>query len=107
MGDGPVPHAHDLELLCVYLLVTPLTMLKTNEWVRPCKARFWRWSSGRSTVKVDSSCRTVIAPGSERDRVPWGPVTVTSLSSTFTLTPLGTSMGALPTRDISSLLYQT
>jgi hypothetical protein len=39
--------------------------------------------------------------------VPLGPVTVARVPSTLTSTPLGTSMGSLPIRDIERPLYQT
>src|SRR5688572_12011420 len=75
-------------------------MLLTSERVRPCSARFRRWSSGRSTRSVPSSWRTVISPGSSRSRLPCGPFTATRRPSTLTSTPEGTAMGERPIRLI-------
>src|SRR4029077_1238752 len=74
---------------------TPVTMLATSERVSPCSARDVRESSGRSTRRTESSWRTVIGCGTDRDSVPCGPVTLTSLSDRVTLTPDGIGMGAL------------
>ena len=85
--------------------VTPATMLATSERVSPCRARFWRWSSGRSTTRTSPSWRTVMAAGTARASSPCGPVTVTVLSSPrATVTPEGTGMGDRPIRDISGHL---
>src|SRR3954453_520787 len=73
-------------------------MLLTSERVRPCSARFWRSSFGRSTSSVDSSWRTVISPGISRSRLPWGPFTRTTRPSSVMSTPEGTGMGDLPMR---------
>src|ERR1700676_4840296 len=87
--------------------VTPATMLATNDRVRPCRARFWRWSSGRSSTRTSPSWRMLMAAGTARASSPWGPLTVTVLSSpTATDTPDGTVIGERPTRDISGYLRQ-
>src|SRR5262249_4462160 len=71
--------------------------------VRPCRARFWRSSSGRST-------RTTLALSSKTTRMlgctacaslPLGPSTATCPSLIDTLTPPGTATRCLPTRDIA------
>src|SRR5947209_7311280 len=77
-------------------------MLFTSERVRPCWARFWRSSSGRSTSNWSSSWRTVMTPGMARSSEPRGPATVMRRSLTVTVTPLGTGIGAFPMRLISS-----
>src|SRR5688500_14769298 len=84
----------------VYPAVTRTPMLFTSERVRPCRARFWRSSFGRSTKIVESSWRTVISPGISRSRLPWGPFTRTTRPSSVTSTPEGTGMGDLPMRLI-------
>jgi hypothetical protein len=84
--------------------VTPTTMLLTRVRVRPCSERFCRSSFGRSTMSCDSSWRTVMAPGMPRERVPFGPFTVTCAPSMATSTPPGTAMGALPIRDMTNPL---
>src|SRR5580765_4878117 len=77
-------------------------MLFTSERVRPCWARFSRSSSGRSTSSWLSSWRIWITPGMLRSSEPFGPATVIWRSLIVTVTPLGTGIGALPIRDISS-----
>src|SRR5947208_17025076 len=75
-------------------------MLLTSERTRPCSARFWRSSFGRSTSSVLSSWRMVIGSGTVRERVPCGPLTVTAPGASVTSTPLGRGMGERPTRDM-------
>src|SRR5687768_3498839 len=77
-------------------------MLLTSERLRPCSARLWRWSSGRSTSSVPSSWRRVISPGSSRSSVPCGPLTATRRPSIVMSTPEGTGMGERPTRLIAA-----
>src|SRR3954447_23553613 len=71
-------------------------MLFTSDRMRPCRARFWRSSLGRSTINVESSWRTVISPGRARASVPCGPFTVTRPLLTCTSTPLGIAIGERP-----------
>src|SRR4051794_19238372 len=81
-----------------YSSFTPCTMLLTRDRTRPWRARFWRSSSGRSTMSSSPSWRIVMAPspGMSRSRVPFGPLAVTWTPLTVTSTPLGTGMGLLP-----------
>src|SRR5579885_2150994 len=81
---------------------TPVTMLATSERVRPCSARFCRSSSGRSTIRVASSWRTVISPGRSRSSCPCGPLTAMRPPLIVTLTPEGTVIGLRPTRLIAA-----
>src|SRR5688500_7999487 len=82
-------------------------MLLTSERLRPCNARLWRWSSGRSTSSVPSSWRTLISPGSSRSSVPCGPFTATRRPSIVTSTPDGTGMGERPIRLIGASPHVT
>src|SRR5262245_29912868 len=77
-------------------------MLATSERVRPCSARFSRSSSGRVITRSSPSRATVMVSGASCSSVPFGPFTVTRLPEIVTSTPLGTGMGILPIRDISS-----
>src|SRR6478735_2328109 len=79
-------------------------MLFTRERTRPCMARLWRSSSGRSTSSSAPSWRMVMVPGISRSSEPLGPLTVTWRSATVTSTPLGTGTGAFPIRDMGALL---
>src|SRR5688500_9147634 len=81
---------------------TPTTMLLTSDRTRPCMARFWRSSFGRSTSSSSPSWRKVISPGMSRSRVPFGPFTVSWRPAIVTSTPLGTGMGDLPIRLMTS-----
>src|SRR5215210_3523851 len=65
------------------------------------RARLMRSSSGRLTSRTPSLFATVIGVATVCDRVPLGPLTVTSWSSMATSTPDGTSIGSLPIRDMS------
>src|SRR4051812_41039460 len=78
-------------------------MLFTSERTRPCRARLWRSSLGRSTSSVASSWRMVIGSGIDRESVPCGPLTEMVPGAIVTSTPLGTGMGLRPMRDISGL----
>src|SRR5688500_17178375 len=76
-------------------------MLLMSVRVRPWSERLVRSSSGRLTSRMPSSpLATVIGDAMVCDRVPLGPLTVTSESSIATSTPDGTAMGSLPMRDM-------
>src|SRR6478609_5387140 len=75
-------------------------MLLTRVRVRPCRALLWRSSSGRLTSRTPSPCSTVIGAATVWDRVPLGPLTVTSGPSMAMSTPDGTATGSLPIRDM-------
>src|SRR6478752_6664058 len=75
-------------------------MLLTRVRVRPCRALLWRSSSGRLTSRTPSPCSTVIGAATVWDRVPLGPLTVTSGPSIAMSTPDGTATGSLPIRDM-------
>src|SRR6478735_3205881 len=76
-------------------------MLLMSVRVRPWSERLLRSSSGRCTSRMPSSpLATVIGAAMVCDRVPLGPLTVTSDSSIATSTPDGTAMGSLPMRDM-------
>src|SRR5687768_7507126 len=78
-------------------------MLAIRVRVRPCRDLLMRSSFGRATSRAPSSPRaTVMGAATVCDRVPLGPLTVTTLSSTATSTPDGTVMGSLPIRDMLS-----
>ena len=58
-------------------------------------------SLGRSRVRTLPSCLRVISRFTAWVKVPFGPFTVTVLSSsTVTVTPAGTVIGSFPIRDI-------
>src|SRR5919112_2940069 len=76
-------------------------MLLIRVRVRPCRARLLRSSSGRLTSSTPSLFSTLIGLATVCDKVPLGPLTVTSWSSMATSTPDGTSIGSLPIRDMS------
>src|SRR5690242_10107686 len=77
-------------------------MLLMSVRVSPCRALLRRSSSGRWTSSTPSSARaTVIGSATVWLRVPFGPLTVTTLSSSATSTPDGTGTGSLPMRDIA------
>src|SRR5690606_36228243 len=76
-------------------------MLASRARVRPWSARDSRLSSERAALSTPSSSEIVIRSGRRRLNSPFGPFTVTCGPSTFTSTPEGTVMGALPTRLIS------
>src|SRR6266542_3094968 len=84
-------------------LVTPSTMLAIRLRVRPCRARFWRSSSGRVTLTVlpASSYSMRMFAWTGTSSLPLGPSTKTLPSATRTLTPAGTAIGCLPMRDIA------
>src|SRR6478736_5079772 len=68
---------------------------------RPCSAFERRSSSGRLTSRTPSSpFSTVIGWATTCDRVPFGPLTVTSWPAIWTSTPPGTRTGSLPIRDM-------
>ena len=99
--DGPTVVVKGPKGTLSHTLVTPTTMLLISVRVRPCRARLCRSSSGRFTSSAPSSARsTVIGEATAWLRVPFGPFTVTTLSSTVTSTPAGTGTGSLPMRDI-------
>src|SRR6478736_8066530 len=75
-------------------------MLLTRVRVRPCRALLWRSSSGRLTSRTPSPCSTTIGDATVWDRVPLGPLTVTSGPSMAMSTPDGTATGSLPIRDM-------
>src|SRR3954454_23075179 len=75
-------------------------MLLTRVRVSPCRALLWRSSSGRLTSRTPSPCSTTIGVATVWDRVPLGPLTVTSGPSIATSTPDGTATGSLPIRDM-------
>src|SRR5438067_490279 len=83
-------------------LVTPSTMLAIRLRVRPCRARFWRSSSGRVTrmTLAAVSYSTLMLRCGRTLSLPSGPSTRTSPSSRATLTLAGTGTGCLPIRDI-------
>src|SRR6476661_1629757 len=86
-----------------YPWLTPKTMLFTRVRDSPCSDLLRRSSSGRWTSRVPScSHATVIGSGTVCDRTPLGPCTVTVRPSMETSTPVGTVIGCLPMRDISS-----
>src|SRR6478735_5811337 len=76
-------------------------MLLIRVRVRPCRERLMRSSSGRLTSRTPSLRSTVMGAATWCDKVPLGPLTVTSWSSMATSTPDGTSIGSLPIRDMS------
>ena len=82
--------------------VTPVTMFAISERVSPCSARCSARSVGRVTMSSSPSWRTSIARFLRSDRSPRGPATRTTSGSIVTLTPVGTGMGFLPIRDMSS-----
>src|SRR5262245_7484738 len=77
-------------------------MLKISDRVRPCRARFWRLSSGRVTLSAlpPSASLTTMAGCGANSSLPLGPSTRTLPSATWTLTPAGTTTGCLPIRDM-------
>src|SRR5918995_1935162 len=76
-------------------------MLLIRVRVRPCRERLMRSSSGRLTSRTPSLRSTVMGAATWCDKMPLGPLTVTSWSSMATSTPDGTSIGSLPIRDMS------
>ena len=84
-----------------------MTMLATSVRDRPWSERLRRSSSGRVTVRTPSSRAISIGLATLWLKVPFGPLTVTSWPSIETSTPLGTSMGSRPMRDMACLPYQT
>lgn len=81
-------------------------MLLIRVRVSPCSERLSRSSFGRFTSSTPSSpFSTVIGEATECDRVPLGPLTVTSAWSIATSTPDGTAMGSLPMRDMLLLSF--
>src|SRR6478672_5182944 len=78
-------------------------MLAMSVRVSPCSERLRRSSSGRWTASVPSSLRsTTMGAATVCDRVPLGPVTVTAWPSMAISTPLGTTTGSLPMRDMGA-----
>src|SRR5579872_2009746 len=83
--------------------VTPATAFATRLRARP-----WNLPSpGSSVARVASSrpsaSAKVMPAGCACRSWPFGPLTSTAPSTTFTVTPLGIAMGFLPIRDISRL----
>src|SRR3954467_11832500 len=77
-------------------------MLLTRVRVRPCRDLLIRSSSGRLTSRTPASpFSTTIGAATVWLRVPLGPLTVTTLPSIWTSTPVGTGTGSLPMRDIA------
>ena len=81
-------------------------MFATRVRVRPWSCLCPFASDGRVTTSVPSTVSIVIAGGSERVRVPLGPVTVMTGPSKLTSTPAGIRIGCRPMRDMASP-YQT
>src|SRR3954471_5489343 len=77
-------------------------MLAISERVRPWSARCSPRSVGRVTISSESCCSTAMSRGLRSSRLPRGPLTRTTSGSIVTVTPVGTGMGCLPIRDISS-----
>src|SRR6476660_225421 len=75
-------------------------MLLTRVRVRPWSDLLIRSSSGRLTSRTPSPCSTTIGSATVCDRVPLGPLTVTSGPLMATSTPDGTATGSLPMRDM-------
>src|SRR6266516_6982365 len=71
-------------------------MFATSVRVRPCRARSSPRSVGRFTVTTPSACSIFIRAGTCCCSVPSGPATATRAGSIVTVTPSGSSMGALP-----------
>src|SRR3954463_4939289 len=71
-------------------------MFATSVRVRPCSARSSPRSVGRFTVTTPSACSIFMRAGTCCCSVPSGPATATRAGSIVTVTPSGTSMGALP-----------
>src|SRR3954469_1522409 len=77
-------------------------MLLISVRLSPWRALLLRSSFGRCTSRVPSSdFATVIGSATVWLRVPLGPLTVTTLPSSWTSTPEGTGTGSLPIRDIA------
>ena len=87
---GAVADAGDLEALPV-AVVTPSTMLSTSVRVSPWSCLCCLRSDGRVTRRRPSW--DSMAGGSERVRVPFGPVTVMIGPSSVTSTPGGNGIG--------------
>ena len=85
--------------------VTPETMFARQERVSPCSARVCGASFGRVTTISPSATETRTSSWISQASWPFGPFTFTVEPFTFTSTPDGMAMGALPIRDISA--YQT
>src|ERR1700679_3250685 len=83
--------------------VTPSTALKTSARASPCTAACAL--SGRSTVNPPAFSENVIPAGIKAFTLPLGPSTTTMLLCTVYFTPLGSVMGFLPIRDITSILH--
>src|SRR5262245_20268959 len=75
-------------------------MLLTSERVSPWSARLRRSSSGRVTTTSSPSRAIVISSGAWISSSPFGPLTAIRRPSLVTSTPLGITMGFLPTRDM-------
>src|SRR5829696_8064367 len=84
--------------------VTPVTAFWTRLRVKPCIALCSGVSDARSNTRLLSSCLTSTPRPTGTVNSPLGPVTFTLRSKISALTPLGTSTGAFPIRDILFLL---
>src|SRR5881394_1611881 len=81
--------------------VTPRTMFASSARVRPCSARSFLLSVGRSTVTTLPSTTIFISDTNVYDDSPFGPFTRTVEPFTSTVTPEGIGIGFFPIRDIS------
>ena len=81
-------------------------MLAISDLDSPCSALISPSSDGLVTVILPSSWETSIGTATCIDKVPFGPLTVTSRPLIVTSTPEGTTTGIRPIRDIGTP-YQT
>src|SRR6266436_3041068 len=81
-----------------------MTMLAISERDRPCRARSSPSSPGRVTVMTPSACWTSIGSDTSTLSSPFGRLTYTWRPLIVTSTPLGTTTGSRPIRDIAGSL---